>query len=99
MSQTLDLLMTCASSMRTGIPSLYLHVQVCKVILAMYTYYHANVPCIHAVWPLFDASSLVITPEVMGRLQPAHKELHNLAFIAELVATVLHMCILFALCL
>ena len=38
-------------------------------------YYHANVACVRAVWPLFDPSSVIITPELQGCLQPVHKEL------------------------
>jgi len=37
-------------------------------------YYH-YVADVHAVWPLFDASSVITTPELQGCLQPVHKEL------------------------
>jgi len=36
MSKVLDLLMTCASNMKSGVLSLFPHVQECKVVSAMY---------------------------------------------------------------
>jgi len=68
MSKVLDLLMTFASNMKSGVLSLFPHVQECKVILAVYI-----TIMWHSVWPLFDASSVIITPELQGSLQPVHK--------------------------
>ena len=36
-------------------------------------YYHANVPCIKAVWPHFNPATLLIPPDL--KVQPVHDEL------------------------